>query len=272
MRAIQTDRFRRADIDAFLRLAAEEGWLCDPWEFDFLLGTFPDGCFAVRDEEGAVAFVTAVSYGTSGWIGNLIVRSDRRGLGIGKELMKRAIAALQRAGTETIWLTASRAGAPIYGKLGFTAVDEIRRWAGYGSAGDIAAGGTIDFEGMLETDRAGWGGDRKGLLLAVSKRGTSCGSLDGFIVRQKCGGVMQLGPWGGRSIDGAAPLLEWALIGAGAGASLALDVPAGNVAAARLLENRGFTSREGTLLMFLGRPAAYRPDYVYALASMGSIG
>ena len=269
---MKTDRFRHEDIDSFLHLAAEEGWLCDPWEFDFLLGAFPDGCFVVRGADGPLAFVTAVSYGTSGWIGNLIVRSDQRGLGIGKELMKQAIAALQRAGTETIWLTASQAGMPIYEKLGFTAVDEVRRWAGYGSGDPVPADGSICFEKMLETDRAGWGDERKALLLAVSERGTAYENGDGFIVRQRCGNVTQLGPWGCGSIDGAVALLDMAMGGTGAGNPVVLDVPAGNVVAAGLLDSRGFAVRGKTVLMSFGRPAAYRPDNVYALASMGSIG
>ena len=246
--------------------------MCDRWEFGFLLDAFPDGCFVVRGADGPLAFVTAVSYGTSGWIGNLIVRSDQRGLGIGKGLMKQSIDALQRAGTETIWLTASQAGMPIYEKLGFTAIDEVRRWAGHGSGDLVPEEGTICFEKMLETDRGGWGDERRALLLAVSKRGTAYESRDGFIVRQRCGSVIQLGPWGCSRIDCAAALLDRAIIGAGVGNHVVLDVPAGNVAAAWLLDKRGFTVQGGTVLMSLGRPAAYRPDNVYALASMGSIG
>ena len=62
---------------------------------------------------------------------------------------------------------------PIYEKLGFTAVDEVRRWAGYGSGDPVPADGSICFEKMLETDRAGWGDERKALLLAVSERGAA---------------------------------------------------------------------------------------------------
>jgi ribosomal protein S18 acetylase RimI-like enzyme len=269
---MEIDRFRHDDIDPFLHLAALEGWLCDRWELEFLLRSCPRGCFVVRGGDGPIAFITAISYGSSGWIGNLIVRSDQRGLGLGKKLMGDAIAALQRAGAETIWLTASRSGMPIYEKFGFTALDEVKRWAGYARGDAVSIAQAVGFEEMLKMDGAGWGAERAALLAAVLKRGTVLGSRDGFIVRQNCADAIQLGPWGCRSTEAAADLLAWAIAAVGEGRSFVLDVPVRNIAAASLLCARGFTIKGGTVLMYLGKLPAYRPDYVYALASMGSMG
>jgi ribosomal protein S18 acetylase RimI-like enzyme len=269
---MEIDRFRHDDIDPFLHLAALEGWLCDRWELEFLLGSSPEGCFVVRGADGPMAFVTAISYGSSGWIGNLIVRSDQRGLGLGKKLMGEAIAALQRAGAETIWLTASRSGIPIYEKLGFIAIDEVKRWAGCARGDAVSIAQAVGFEELLETDRAGWSEERTALLAAVLKQGTVFGNRDGFIVRQNYAGVILLGPWGCRSTDAAADLLDRATAGVGEGRSFVLDVPVRNIAARSLLCARGFTIQGGTVLMYLGKLPAYRPDYVYALASMGSMG
>jgi ribosomal protein S18 acetylase RimI-like enzyme len=269
---MEIDRFRHDDIDHFLQLAVQEGWLCDRRELEFLLQSCPRGCFVVRGSDGPIAFITAISYGFSGWIGNLIVHCDQRGLGLGKILMGEAIAALLRAGVETIWLTASRSGMPIYEKFGFTPIDEVKRWFGSTRGDAVSVEQAVGFEEILETDRAGWGEERSALLAAVLKQGTAFGSRDGFIVRQNCADVILLGPWGCRSTDDAADLLDRAVAGAGKGHSFVLDVPVRNIAAASLLCARGFIIQGGTVLMYLGRLPAYRPDYVYALASMGSIG
>lgn len=42
------DLFNYDDIEPFLALAATEGWVCDRWEFDFLLRSFPSGCLVAR--------------------------------------------------------------------------------------------------------------------------------------------------------------------------------------------------------------------------------
>ena len=133
------DRFRHGDMDAFFVFAAREGWICDRWEFDFLLNTFPDGCLVGRSAGKPAGFVTSVKYEKSGWIGNLVVTEEMRGRGLGRALMTRALAALQSVETETVWLTASAAGQPLYGKLGFRAIDEIRRWVGSGNGNQVGS-------------------------------------------------------------------------------------------------------------------------------------
>ena len=66
------------DIAPFLALAEGEGWLCDRSEFEFLLRSFPQGCFTYREGEDTLGYVTSVSYGRSGWIGNLMVCPEVR--------------------------------------------------------------------------------------------------------------------------------------------------------------------------------------------------
>src|SRR5512147_3174250 len=127
------DFFRNEDVDTFLALAAEEQWICGRWELDFLLRRFPDGCLAARLDDGPIAFVTAMKYGESGWIGNLVVRDDQRGKGIGSGLMVKSLQTLMDAGARTVWLTASEKGRPVYEGLGFRAIDRIGRWFGKGS-------------------------------------------------------------------------------------------------------------------------------------------
>lgn len=269
---IRFDRFREADTEPFLALAAQEDWICDRWEFDFLLRSFPGGCLVARAGTAPVAFVTAIGYGTSGWIGNLLVRTDVRGRGIGGGLMERALAALAAAGAETVWLTASEAGRPIYERLGFATVDTIWRWVGTGCAGECHRPLTPSLAALESVDAAGWGEARGELLRATAGRGEVVGDERGFLVSQPCGGGVQLGPWG--CADGAptTQLLAEARKRAGRDVRVFLDSPARNTAAAALLAAHAFGVTGTNLLMRRGPDPGYRPDRVFALGSMGSMG
>src|SRR5512133_2333340 len=88
------ESFNSSDSAAFLSLARGEGWICDQWELDFLLDSFPQGCFVWKEQEVPIAFITGINYGESGWIGNLIVAPLFRGKGIGMNLMGASLAAL----------------------------------------------------------------------------------------------------------------------------------------------------------------------------------
>ena len=266
------DRFRHEDMDVFLALAAREGWICDPWEFDFLLRAFPDGCLVGRQAGGPVGFITSVKYGCSGWVGNLVVTESKRGRGLGRALMTTALAVLHAAGTETVWLTASAAGQPLYAKLGFHVVDEITRWVGSGNGGGSGLQGNASLTGIETLDAAGWGDDRGKLLKVIAARGRVRVEQGGFLICQPSSSGTQIGPWGGVNAETAGMLLDESLSHAAAGERLFLDVPAGNPMVGSMLESRGFQIRGHTLLMCKGIAPAYNADYVYALASMGSLG
>ncbi len=263
--------FRQEEIQPFLDLSDREGWICDPWELVFLLPAFPAGCLVQREGDRPAAFITAVKYGRSGWVGNLIVDPLLRGRGLGSALMKRALAALDGAGTETVWLTASAAGRPIYEKLGFQAVDTVYRWRGKGLSGSMAAHSSVNLATVKAIDRAGWGDFRDAIFAALDGRGDLFTASDGFLCRHRYADGIQLGPWGCLTTETASRLLEQALRSAGDG-EVFLDVPDGNRYATKLLSLSGFRVTGSTLLMYRGSRPAYRPELIYGLASMGSFG
>ncbi len=264
------DLFRHEDLDAFLALAGTEGWICDRWEFDFLLRVFPEGCLAARRGSVSVGFVTSIRYGTSGWIGNLIVPEELRGQGIGTALMKKALEVLADAGAETVWLTASQAGKPIYESLGFAALDVVHRWVGEGRGGGSSARDAIPRSEILEMDRAGWGDRRDAIIDAVTERGRLFANRGGFLFSQSYADGVQLGPWGGGGTS--VLLLDDALAAVEPGQRVFLDVPIRNTGQTALLLEKGFSIRGSTLLMCRGTAPAYTPERVFALASMGSLG
>lgn len=264
--------FSAGDVPAFLAHAGAEGWLCDRWEFDFLLGAFPGGCFTLEEDGTAVAFVTSIRYGASGWIGNLLVDGAHRGRGYGTLLMHRAVEALGEAGAKTVWLTASASGRPLYERMGFREADRVVRWVGTGRSGSGGEGPAPPTAAMEAVDRAGWGDDRRPLLAAVAARGTVVQRTGGFLVVQPFGDGFQVGPWGCAAGSGAAELLDEARAVAGAGTRVFLDAPAGNKTVSALLGAAGFGVRGETALMYAGAEPAYDPVRICALASMGSMG
>jgi ribosomal protein S18 acetylase RimI-like enzyme len=262
--------FFMADVDPFLLLAEQEGWITGRWEFEFLLQNFPQGCFVWRENGAAVGYLTSVKYGKSGWIGNLLVREDARRHGIGRALMERAVSALLKNGVETVWLTASDLGSGLYRKLGFAPIDSINRWIGQGASQPHNVSATVDLEAIRAVDRVGWGDRRQTLLEVTCCRGKLHTSSAGFICAQDHEFGTQIGPWGCLIGAQAGQLLD-RVLGHGTD-DIFLDVPAGNFQARELLEPRGFRVTGSTLLMYLGDRPLYQPGSIYALASMGSMG
>jgi GNAT superfamily N-acetyltransferase len=263
--------FCNDDISEFLSLAREEAWISDAWELEFLRTSFPSGCLVCRNEGIPVAFLTSIKYGKSGWIGNLLVRREWRGQGLGSALFQRALEVLDEAGTRTIWLTASESGRPIYERQGFIAIDTVNRWQTRGrfaTCNDTAD----DVSEILALDEAGWGDRREDLLRATINRGSSSLLPGGFLVCQRWENAFQIGPWGSRNPEVAKELLAQSITSTEDGSQICLDVPAGNKDASNVLYGAGFRRLSSTTLMYRGEKPDYAPETIYALASMGSMG
>jgi len=265
--------FHRDDIEQFLNLAAAEQWVTEQCELDFLLTAFPDGCFCMQDETGAaVGFATSLKHDRSGWIGNLVVRADCRGTGIGEALFMRAVRALHDADTETIWLTASEMGRPLYEKHGFKSIDRIIRWVGRacGTAGAAGKDGLARFDESL--DRLCWDDRRELLLEWTTNRGMVVAEESACAVIQPTGEAMQIGPCAALNHAAAGRVISTALTAVVAGIKVVCDAPSSNSACTTLLQALEFVKQGETHLMYAGSEPDYRPDYLYGLATTGSSG
>lgn len=265
--------FHSNDIGRFLDLALAEQWVSGEWELEFLLSTFPGGCFCMRDTNGTAAgFVTSLKHYRSGWIGNLIVSPELRGRGRGEDLFGSALEALRSAGSETVWLTASEMGRPLYEKHGFRTMDRIVRWVGQ------ARGGLPDSERVapapfdVELDRLCWGDRRDRLLERVTGHGLTMAEQGASAVLQPAGTAVQLGPWVAPSSDHAGRLLSLALSHMPAGTKIICDTPLSNGMCQRLLQRSGFFRQGETRLMYAGTKPSYRSACLYGLATLGSSG
>ncbi len=269
--------FSTDDIAPFLELATAENWLAEPWEFEFLLSQFSQGCFVARSDEGETAgFVTSLRHERSGWIGNLIVSCEQRGKGIGEALFRKVLETLLDDGVETVWLTASKAGMPLYQKFGFKSIDTIIRWNGIGRQNNTAPENRTACKGaqpaLNKIDGRGWGDRREALLAATISRGELLQQESGFVVVQPCGEAMQIGPFSAADYSTADALLKSALNSVPFGKKVCLDAPASNRSVLSLFNRKKMQIAGSNELMYAGVKPAYRPEYIYGLATMGSCG
>ena len=270
---MRIEPFRIEDIELFLKLSADEKWLAEAWEFRFLLSVFAEGCFTARDEIGnAIGFVTSIRHDRSGWIGNLIVQEKYRGNGIGEELFLRAMHSLYTAGAETIWLTASKMGIALYEKHGFKNMDTIIRWTGQGQGESKELLPKHDAIFGRNSDRAGWGDQRKTLMDAVVNRGSVWSVGTASLVVQPCANAVQIGPFSATVMSDAGEVLAEALGGIPKNSKVYVDTPAANQVAFSLFTEAGFMHHGINKLMSVGSNPEYRPEYIYGLATLGSCG
>lgn len=91
-----------------------------PEALDFYL-TSPGGRIVVACRQDRVTGAAySVSFGRTGWLGNVAVDPEARGQGIGTAVSAAAIDWLRQAGVVTVLLTATPLGRPVYERLGFT--------------------------------------------------------------------------------------------------------------------------------------------------------
>ena len=184
--------------------------------------------------------------------------------------------ALRQAGVQTIWLTASKMGRPMYEKQGFTAIDTIIRWGGTGRqrcpAHEEAREADEAEAAMCTIDSSAWGDRRPGLLRATTGRGRLIRNESGFVVLQPCGEAVQIGPFSALECAAAENLLHEGLRAVVIGKKVYVDSPAANRAALRIFNRRGLRIAGTSELMYAGMKPDYRPENLYGLATMGSCG
>lgn len=268
---METVQFNRSHGESFLCAAQTEGWITGRQEIEFLLSAYPEGCLVALSGGRPAGFITAIRYAKSAWIGNLLVLPEHRCRGIGRALMRQVLHGLDLSGCETVWLTASAEGAHLYLTLGFTQIDRVQRWRGFGTA--LGHGMNCFYSAAVAAvDGMGWGDNRRLIFEAFPENCSSVTAHDGFIVCTPGNEGLHIGPWGAVSRKAAADLLGDALVGDGTDGEIFLDAPESNHAAGELLSARGFSVAGSTLLMYRGREPRYNAEYVYSLASMGSYG
>jgi ribosomal protein S18 acetylase RimI-like enzyme len=275
--ALTVRLFHESDIGFALAQTTREGWDCTAATFALHLAHDGDGCFIAEVDGKKAGMVTTTRYRRTGWIGNLIVPPERRGLGIGSRLMEHAIRHLEHAGIATIRLEADPMGINIYRKLGFAdEFDSPRFRREPGSTPGARSAVPLpdaDLGVVAAFDEQNFGDDRTGLLRLLhagafaSWRAPESRRLGGYLMVQPAQAGARLGPWVASDVGVAGVLLDAAL-GSFGNRAMILAVPGPNLACRELLASRGFFETPSSLRMVRGPDVGRgRPENVYALAN-----
>jgi len=208
----------------------------------------------------------AVAYEKCGFLGELIVVKDRRGHGIGRQLMEHSIEYLHGRGCRSIYLDGDTPAVPLYERLGFVHVCKSLRFLGRipGVSHDSVRPMTReDIEETSPVDRRAFGADRRffldyrlGLFPRLCKVQIVAGEVAGYVLGQPGAGVVSVGPWlVGDQVDRPLDLLECLAVDVGRD-RLRIGVLESNASAVTLMRSLPeLTETEPSWRMVLGPDA-----------------
>jgi GNAT superfamily N-acetyltransferase len=259
------------DIDAMSAVAASSGLSSvQPEVLDFYLASPGSHLFAGCRDDRVIGVAGCVSFGRTGWLGTVAVDHDARGQGLGTAISETAVECLRQAGVQTVLLTATELGQPVYERLGF--VDEgvaYGIWeldhASVANRADAAAVQPGRIEDAIRQDADATGEDRRSYLSAWAHRSRAPAE------REQAGYRLAL-PWGGgpvvASCAAAARALLIDMIRTSSGSRLAF--PEANADGADLATSLGFRLARRVRRMRLGPPVRFRPEMIYNVFSLAA--
>jgi ribosomal protein S18 acetylase RimI-like enzyme len=238
----------------------------------------PDGWFLALRGDRPAGMVGAIVYGAYAHIGLMAVHPEMQRQGIGLALMQYILARLDREGVPQVVLDASRAGQPLYEKLGFVAGElthMFRRkgdFVGTDLPSDVRLMTGRDLADVAGLDATAFGANRlnalKILLEACPQRAfithDESGQVAGYLIAQE----NRIGPCVAILPEYAERLLQAALTLSYQDA-LSVAVPSENRWAVGLLPGYGFELSRSNRHMVKG-PGGFpgRREMVYAQASL----
>ena len=264
MSGIEIREMTVGDLDFCLEMFRITGWGNTADDILRMISYEPGGCFVASMDGEDVGMVGSIGYGEVGYLGNLIVRSEHRGQGMGATLMKAAKEHLLDTGVKSIRLDSVPKGIPLYERLGFKEESLSLRFTGFATeTGSTGCGRMMksDLLNVLGLDLRSFGAPRGRVLRRVhadfpglcfvAKEGSR---LVGFIMAKEGEGRTRIGPWicepGKPRI---AERLLHRLMDEVAGSTLWAGVSEGNRGSVEILERNGFRSGPSSHRMCYGK-------------------
>ena len=216
--------------------------------------------------EGIAAVGHGISTGSTGWIGNIIVRPDARNRGLGSRITADLIEVLRSRRCSTLLLIATQLGEPVYRKLGFRVTGEyvFLRMPALAPMADpsIRRLQLSDEDEVCNLDAAATGESRRELLEPHIGSGWGHvgpgGALDGFF----------LPSFGGGFVMASQPTAGLALLRFKHGLYPNSNVvPAGNRAALEFLRTHGAEETARAPRMAWGDDSAWRQEMIFGRAA-----
>ncbi len=261
------------DLTLGLRLKQRVGWNQTAADWARFLSLQPDGCFVAEHDGTPIGTVTTCVFGPVAWVGMMLVEPPRRGQGIGRALLTRALEFLEAKGVRSVRLDATAMGEPLYLSLGFVPQFHLARLEGelheVGEVSGVEAGRREDWESAARLDTEVTNTDRRHLLfelfrerpgeLRVVRRG---GAVVGFLTTRRGARALYVGPC--LATKEAGPLLFADVCRRHAGTFAFVDVPLGNASALSWLKRHGLYEQRQLLRMCRGEPITECVDQLWA--------
>jgi ribosomal protein S18 acetylase RimI-like enzyme len=254
--------------------AEAEGWTSETVEeFEAFLDYDPGGCFIAERDGLPVAVCVATRYGDKGFIGEMIVSREARGLGLGQPLFDRAQRYLLEVGCLSISLDAVPRAAAFYETRGFRTASLSRRLVGRVAPAretGVRPMEPADLTRVLTIDRVAFGADRSFFLRRRLDRNpelawirTEGSRITGYIFGRRRRSFAWAGPmWAPEQADDPAALLRGFAEGAGD-----VDIQAGvldvNGRALGLFRSLGFAEKprpSRRMVLGDGEPVGLHPS------------
>ncbi|NOR20228.1 MAG: GNAT family N-acetyltransferase [Xanthomonadales bacterium] len=258
-------------LSGAMRMSADVSWPHRLEDWAFVAG-ISNGVVAMEGDR-VVATALATPFAPVGMVNLIIVDSAMRGLGLGRDIMFRA---METIAPDAWRLVATQDGLPLYEKLGFQVTGEIQQHQGPVSA--IASTGGAewatadDLAAMLALDTTTTGMDRHTLYAALADEARFAVLRDdtgitGFAAVRDFGRGEVAGPVIARTLDDAQSLLS-VIMAERTGQFLRVDTSAGAGLGPWLAE-QGLPHVSGGLLMQKGElpESPSRSHTIFALAS-----
>jgi len=277
-------QMRFSDIEFAAACTALEGWASETREvFEVFFAHDPGGCLIAEMGGERLGICVATLYGESGFVGELIVKQEMRGCGIGRQLLEHAIGYLHRQGARNVLLDGVRAAVPLYERVGFRKLCRSLRFTGKmpgRSHPQVQRMRLEHLQAVCEIDREAFGADRGFFLKRhLARYPELCqvleqgGEVAGFIMGRRADDLVCAGPWVVRcGVQQPQQLLESLAVEAD-GRVLWVGVLEANAAAAALVRSYGMAERpEPPWRMLLGSSGhlgASHQCYAIGSAAMG---
>ena len=268
------------DIDFALSIINDEGWGYTREELERMLRLDPSGSF-VYEADVPLGIITAVTYGSTGVVGHLVVSRQGRGRKIGQSLLKHALGYFEDAGTDSVLLYATDEGKRLYERFGFKLFNKARclnavipniRLKG---SSRVALVESSDLEDIIEIDRRLFGDDRARLLRMLytefpehSFKLTDGGSIEGFVFARRTSVGYDIGPWACMtdSEQDAKDLFQTIVSSFNSG-TMFMGTFMDNEKALRMARSLETVRAWETSLMIMGKPRYPDTQHVYGVAA-----
>jgi len=198
----------KMEVDDFpfaVQLSNTMNWNAALEDFEFMLKLEPEGCFMALHGQERLGIATSVSFGKTGWLGNLIVKENARRKGAGNLLVRHVIDYLHEKGVETIGLYAYPHLVKLYERFGFQSDLDFLVLKGKAAFPatqmKLQAAKRQDVPRIIDFDRQCFGADRKKLLEPILlNRGNLCyistenNEVVGYIAAKVYDETSEIGP------------------------------------------------------------------------------